>query len=127
MACIKLLGSLPVCAANINEAKHVGKENIFIWCSISYTGDGFPVFSWTKSNLEKHIAANTITSSGTSQGPETNTSSMIPHHLHANDSGATLQCRITFQNKDNSQENATNVYEYTCNYTLCKQSINYVK
>lgn len=123
---IKHLASHPVCAANINAAQDDGKEqrhlHLCIWCSISFTGNGFPVFNWTKSNVEK-IAANT-TASGTRRGLLTNTSS-IRKQLHVNDIGVTFQCRITFQLQNNYKEDATNVYKYTWNYTISKQSISY--
>ena len=128
---LTLLGSHPVCLGNTGEAYVTTKEerrlHLWLWCSISYTGNGFPVFSWTKSNAE-NIAAN-ATKSGTGQVLFTSTS-FVTQQLLANDSGITFYCRITFQTPNISPENDFNRFEYTWNYsfyTMCKQSITEIK
>lgn len=123
------LGSHPVCSGDTSEAdvatEGQRRQHLCLWCSVIYTGNGFPVFIWTKSNTEKNITANTTTSD-TGRGPITNTSS-ITQQLRANDSGVTFHCRITFQTPGTSTERAVNDFQYKWNYTLCKQSINDLK
>lgn len=121
-------GAQPVCSGNTSDIDVATKDQrrlrLSINCSVSYTGNAFPVLHWTKSDAE-NIAVN-ATTSGTVQGLFTNTSS-ITHELQANDSGVTFYCLITFQTPNTSPENAINGFAYTWNYTLCKQSTNDVK
>jgi|SRR6218665_1208801 len=116
----KCVDSHPACAANISKAQNKVREqwhpHLSIWCSIRYTGNEIPVFSWTKSNADKNIAVNTTTSD-TSQVPFTSTS-FITQQLQANDSGITFYCRITFQTSNTSQENQVDAYEYMWHFTL---------
>src|SRR6218665_2928389 len=118
MPIMKYVGSHPVCVGSISVAQNTVTEypHLSIWCIISYTGRGFPVFSWTKSNADKSIAVNTTTSD-TSQLPFTSTS-FITQQLQANDSGITFYCRITFQTSNTSQENQVDAYEYMWHFTL---------
>src|SRR6218665_1533773 len=118
MPITKCVGSHPVCVASISVAQNTVTEypHLSIRCSISYTGNGIPVFSWTKSNADKNLAVYTTTS-GTGQVPFTSTS-MITQQLHANDSGITFYCRITFITSNTFQENPVDAYEYMWNFTL---------
>src|SRR6218665_13876 len=118
MPIMKYVGSHPVCVASISVAQNTVTEypHLSIWCSISYTGNGIPVFSWTKSNTDKNIAVYTTTS-GTGQVPLTSTS-LITQQLQANDSAVTFYCRITFQTSNTSQENSLISYQYMWHFTL---------
>lgn len=126
MANNKPSGSHPVCDSHINGTQHdeKGHQLLYLWCSISYTGNANPVSSWTKSSKQQNITTNTnwTTTSGSIKGPLTSTSS-TKEQLHSNDSGAVFQYRITFRMLD---RNTIKDFEYTWNYTLCKQSTNII-
>lgn len=109
-----LSGSLPVCVSNISENEH---RHLYldVWCNLNYTGNGDPVFSWTKGSDAQKIAANT-TIYGSDRESLTSTSS-IKDQLHPCDSGVVFQCQITFRMPDKT---TINEFEYTWNYTLCK-------
>ena len=118
MPIMKYVGSHPVCVASISVAQNTVTEypHLSIWCSISYTGNGIPVFSWTKSNTDKNITVY-ATTSVTSQVPFTSTS-LITQQLQVNDSGITFYCQITFKTSNAFQENPVDAYEYMWNFTL---------
>ena len=93
--------------------------NLTIWCRVIYAGKPNPDFKWTKSNEQENISAKVIREESLTM------ISSIMQPLHANDSGVTFRCQITFPNPNNSEEDPNNIYSYTWSYSLCEQSTNY--
>ena|SRR6218665_2917564 len=108
-----------MCFANTSSMVEANTEQghyLWLWCSIVYTGNIIPIFTWSKGNTA--LAANT-TDSGTS-GLPTTTISSVNRHIQSDDNGATFKCKITFPLPSISDGNTTD-FEYTWSYALCKQ------